>query len=704
MGCKRKRSKRNAALGSSTRRGKIWLDHIVDELLSYLDSEVAFLDPASETARERQFDDIDEELAQHLNYTRDDGKNSLDQVRNFSAKQVRAKLPRLYATRRRDVRSDDDWTVIYREGSNCIEWPVNSEREARIARRSKEIKHAWRMHFLHSPRKTRADSQIRGTPQNSPRRASRAPVNTTRFHGRMEGSSMASSHPLRQKRTIDESHHVKLLPFAHRTQLSFQVLDTESLATDGDGSAFIKVENVTQTPPLLLPRISNNEVEQDTPALRDSQDPSESEPEAFNTPLRGLSPVTCGNAASNKIIDRSRPSLVLMERLQEVEKELQTVKKDAALTIDFWKANYCKANDERAKFMKSKSALVVKLGNLRETGSNLSIDDLVNCQAVVDQLLDERDSQKCVQSLRCSTDTQPDDETMARVSKLMQDIGHRLESTLKNVKFTTVSGLRTLPQDHPLGSLFEQAFGIEWKSRGSVDLLERWYDRPWSRRYTLLTLAGAALACWVFRQTQADVVFDRYQGVATQSPTNRYREAIQLVAQNDPSFARAIDLVVHKRMTEEHSYEYFQRNKADDLARKLQHALAPLCQLSPCDEEETDGDAEVDEYAFGQLSDVFFGALDVQCRLVLTGWRYECAWYEPGAAFDKNTMTPYKVQDAGAADTSTVRLTLLPGIIHIPNSKVNADFGGFAERRRTGNEEVVCLVRSVVLRGSAGLH
>jgi hypothetical protein len=162
--------------------------------------------------------------------------------------------------------------------------------------------------------------------------------------------------------------------------------------------------------------------------------------------------------------------------------------------------------------------------------------------------------------------------------------------------------------------------------------------------------------------------------------------------------------MVHKNLAKDDCFEHFQRAKGNNLARKLQEVLAPLCELDPDSGNESDVDSGVDGYAISHLSDVFFSAIDVQCRLVLTGRRYECAWHEPGAVFDETSMSSCKGQKASAADTQAVRLTLLPGINQITASRISIDFGGFADQRHRDHEEVVCLVRAVVVCGSPDLH
>lgn len=115
MGGERKRSKKNAG------QGKVWPDSAVDELLSYLNSQVAYQDPVTETRRKRVLDDVNQELAQRVNQLRNEGEDSSKQLSDYSAKQVRTKLSSLYASHKRPEIIGDDWTIIYSQGFACLD-------------------------------------------------------------------------------------------------------------------------------------------------------------------------------------------------------------------------------------------------------------------------------------------------------------------------------------------------------------------------------------------------------------------------------------------------------------------------------------------------------------------------------------------------------------------------------------------------------
>jgi hypothetical protein len=302
----------------------------------------------------------------------------------------------------------------------------------------------------------------------------------------------------------------------------------------------------------------------------------------------------------------------------------------------------------------------------------------------------------------------------------MEGIHDRLVAILKNAEIADSVELNQLPQDHPLRLLAEQAFGFEGDSTMAMNALERLRKKSWFQQNGLLTLCGAAIARWVFQQSQGDVLFDRLQDASTRRPTSRYRDAIKLIRlqglslsfrlrtldwpQIDPMLARAIDLNVHQSLAKEDCLEHFQRLKAKHLALKLQQALSPLCYLSSLEKCGLDGDGESDGYTVGQLSEVFFRALTVHCRLALAGRKYECIWHRPGEQFEAASMNPCNARDGSNTGTPTVRLTLLPGISRVIDSQNSVGFGGFEERRTRGLENAVCLVPAVVLRGSIDQH
>lgn len=162
--------------------------------------------------------------------------------------------------------------------------------------------------------------------------------------------------------------------------------------------------------------------------------------------------------------------------------------------------------------------------------------------------------------------------------------------------------------------------------------------------------------------------------------------------------ALTVDLAVHKGLAKADSLKRFQRAKGKHLAFRLREVLAPLCVPDPHTGEQSDTDSEVDDDTTDLLSGVFISAIDMMCRLVCTGFRYESAWHKPGAAFDPKTMYPTEKQKVGATEMEPVRLALLPGINQVTAPKIKVDFGGFGEQRYKEHEEAVCLVPALVLQ------
>lgn len=211
VGHKRKRSKRKTRPTSYGHQNQLWPDVVVDELLSYLNSQVALLDPATETDREREWKDIEEDIVRHLNQPRAYGLESQGQCYNYSAKQIATKLAKLYAQRKRIDNGDVDWKILYQKGFACLDWTDDSERQVRMARRSKEIRHSWRCEFLKSPRRTRASSRLNDSPQNSAQRHIRASSSTLNVRGTSaEKSGTPGHHPLRTEFAVRSDQHVRL--------------------------------------------------------------------------------------------------------------------------------------------------------------------------------------------------------------------------------------------------------------------------------------------------------------------------------------------------------------------------------------------------------------------------------------------------------------------------------------------------------------
>ncbi|KAF2160208.1 hypothetical protein M409DRAFT_60128 [Zasmidium cellare ATCC 36951] len=687
MGTKRKRSKQK-----THQLNQVWPDGVVDELLSFLNSQVALLEIGTESLKQVELESLDQDVARHLNHRSDDGEQTLEQCHNYSPKQIRRKLSRLFHARRRSETDSDNWTVIYTKGFACLDWADDSERLIRMARRAKEIKHKWKWDFLHSPRRTRAGSRSRSVAPDAREKSVDVASASTSVAKHTRASRPPQKHPLRQSIEAKDRQEVKLSAFCKDlpTWLTSQVSDTESARTEND-------ENVADpTVNMIRERDSSRNIAQvQLPPIRKrrlrSQQLADSETEAPNTPLGKSCPSKSRIRKCVAESGQSPATLHLEDRLQAVQQELRAVRRDSGREIKFWKDEYRKAQTDRTGLRKANVALVAGINATRSLeGGKVSGHDIVEREALLDDLLLERDSRADIVKMKNTMDMAPAQETEVNVSTLMKSMRIRLQAVLEDAEFSSIDELPELPEDHRLRFLVEQAFGVEPDSQEAMQVLKRWCGSPGLRQHALLALCGAAIARWVFQQPQADLLFDRYQSIRTRGSTNRYREAIQIVAHNDPPLARAVDLTVHKTVAAEASFERFKKMKGERLACRLQDTLAPLCQLDRKAADGSDSDSELGKYTAGHLSGVFHSAIDVHCRLILTGRQYECVWFECSTPFDRESMTTISVgKGVTRASESTIRLTLFPGISQITATKIGVDFGGFTERRHKAHEEAL---------------
>lgn len=197
MGRKRKRATKVSSTASAAEHRGVWPRAIEEELLAYLDSGVAFLDPETKAEIERKYEDIDEEISQHLNSVHEDDNYSPESLRQFSAAQVRDKLHRLWSAYCREGLDGRKWRVIYKDGTSCLTSSKDPELKARVARRTGAIKIKWLERYLRSPRKTRAGSQINRETYPPPR-GSRSVSGSCPIAqpGRLK---VPEQHPLRQR-------------------------------------------------------------------------------------------------------------------------------------------------------------------------------------------------------------------------------------------------------------------------------------------------------------------------------------------------------------------------------------------------------------------------------------------------------------------------------------------------------------------------
>lgn len=265
--------------------------------------------------------------------------------------------------------------------------------------------------------------------------------------------------------------------------------------------------------------------------LPDSQESSQEVIDGFDAHWKS-SP---GTAAHHQTLEASPAIVELKECLCATEKELRKAKREAKRArrdIDFWKERCRTAQQEQSRERNSKAALAAKLNRaLSPSLSKIDVDGLLEREALLDRLITERNSRERIHNLMLHEDEDTDGETVSNVSRIMRNMGGRLGEIFEDAEFSSLAELEALPKDHLLRPLIEHAFGVEWDSADATQLLQRWHRNLSMRKYVLLSLCGAALTFWVFQQSQVDTLIDRFEGAATRSSTNRYRDAIRLVAQ-----------------------------------------------------------------------------------------------------------------------------------------------------------------------------
>jgi hypothetical protein len=209
--------------------------------------------------------------------------------------------------------------------------------------------------------------------------------------------------------------------------------------------------------------------------------------------------------------------------------ELKALRDESALEIDFWKAKYRIVDDKNAELERANNALVVRIGALIETRDRLTVNDFLKSQAMIDDLVEQIHSQRRIQSLKRRVDVNVERQSFPGISKLMQDTSFHLQDILKGGSFVPLPVLPELPEEHPLRALVKQAFGFDWDGNDASKFLEQCRRRSDMQQCSILALSGVALAQWVFKRSQADLVFDRYQDSSSRCSTNRYRHVLDIV-------------------------------------------------------------------------------------------------------------------------------------------------------------------------------
>ena len=157
-----------------------------------------------------------------------------------------------------------------------------------------------------------------------------------------------------------------------------------------------------------------------------------------------------------------------------------------------------------------------------------------------------------------------------------------------------------------------------------------------------------------------------------------------------------MDLNIHREVIKEPSFKFFLKEKATDLAGRLQVVLAPLWSQpeeigdSFADCSSTEGSDMI------ELTEVFRQALEVQCQLIGTCHSYVCIWHAPGARFDPLIMTPQPGASDLDSNAAIVEVTLLPGINRLPRDYPGAGCGSFLDSGCVMQGVGECLVSAVV--------
>ena len=179
---KRKRSKNGNTLAAAQHSRELWLDSMIEELLSYLDYAVQRnMEPA----------EIDDEAANHLT------QRYVSSGYRYSSRQVRNKLRWLWNSYGPNNDNSGNPHKIYEQGSKDISW-VTEDQMKGIADRTKEIAHNKHVEFLQSPRKTRSASQATNRSTASPSHLGSISARSVTTSRGSRGST-ARSHPLRQQ-------------------------------------------------------------------------------------------------------------------------------------------------------------------------------------------------------------------------------------------------------------------------------------------------------------------------------------------------------------------------------------------------------------------------------------------------------------------------------------------------------------------------
>ena len=105
--------------------------------------------------------------------------------------------------------------------------------------------------------------------------------------------------------------------------------------------------------------------------------------------------------------------------------------------------------------------------------------------------------------------------------------------------------------------------------------------------------------------------------------------------------------------------------------------LIPLCLVREGSEDGVNHGSETGTLALEGLIKVFREALEVLSQLIVTGRRYRCIWYSPGARYDPMRMRTEPELSEEGSEGAVVELSILPGIEEVPMHCSRAGSGTF---------------------------
>ncbi|KAF2228582.1 hypothetical protein EV356DRAFT_512710 [Viridothelium virens] len=642
----------------------LWPEEAIEEL-------IAFLDYAGAEGFEKA--QINESAAEHLSLCCHNGRYSSDQV-----------MRKLHWLRQFFGPQDDrsrDLDRIYIERSSNLTW-FNEGQKVKIAKRTSEIRKERGLAHMHSSRTLRSGSkQITESPGLASRLRSESRSTTGLSRG-SRGPHGVTIHPPRRRSTTDGVGEYETNPSIDDSRgWPIKAEDTRSLFGSPTRRTVVTVEvpraSVAPAVPILASIPTGTlSLGSRSPQSSEIEEDREFDNENLAAPLTTIRSMT--------------------ERNKCLERDLDELKRNFALDIDFWKARCHSVELECAEFKRSQDALAVKLEELLRSGGQTTVDEIVQMQSTVDKLQSKLAHRSEIARLMRPGSHSLDNETALWVAKRMGEAYRKLEEIFVTHD-ADVDWTRLTPQPGSLITpLMHRVVPTGTRSKAEVaSALKLLRSQGITQKQFLQALSAAALVEWVFQASTATLTLDRYQGFCAPGTTSAYSKALAHVACKDSDFASNIDLDIHRDIIDEAAFKHFLEGKATDLGWKLQEAFEPLSARQ--DIADSTSATSDDEPSLGeQLAGVFTKSMEVQCRLRVSGRRFRCTWYSLGQATDPEHMTICGQKHSDAEGQSRVGLTLLPGINEILDETSGVGMSGFVDGC-SGREPTACLVPAVVL-------